>query len=1202
MRPNLLHCLPLSFLLLVIVSLSAWGQTGSGVVKGTALDASGAVIPEAKVTLTNQVTNIIRQTQTSGNGMYYFAQIPPGPYTLVIEHPGFKMWSGELVVHVGQTVVIDPTLQVGNAKTTVEVIGAAPAINTEGMEVADVKDARFIHELPLNGRAVTTLFALTPGVEGGGSPRVNGMKVGGTQMLQDGMSIVDRFGGGISQVQPGLDTVQEFRIETNGSSAKYVEPTTVILLTKSGTNVFHGSAFETYRGNGGGLRARARQDGNVPAKLVRNEFGPSAGGPVYLPRLYDGRNKTFWFASYEGFRNREQDFVDDYVPTEAMWNGDFSQVVDNNGNRTHIYDPRTTDSRGLRQPFPGDIIPPDRISALYKFLHSVTHKPTDLTNPFQGTNLHTFYPLKTGENKLTIRVDQRVSGKDYLSVRFTRDSRDFVQTGNRFGNPPQELTNAGGTGFRRSVVYNTVVNETHSFTPNVLIESLFGLNRNPNHQGTLADFTDWPTQLGLPNPFNVLGWPTISAGFPGNEWDADNKKDQNFTQFQIDEHLTVIKGRHTFIFGGRYRREHNDVQELQQAQGSHSFGSAWTSLYDPIGDQPVTFTGVGLASMALGLPTSLSNQFNRGFFFFRQTQEGLYFQDAWKVSPRLTLQLGMRWDRWTPYDEANHRLLNIDLAKVATQFQVVTPDGHPMESLPGVPSSVLASWAQRGLTWTTAGQAGLPTNLLPADNDNFGPRLGAAFRLNNKTVLRGGYGVYYWTMPLSQILQAARTDPPLNLRYTNPIGSFDGTSSYAIRTAPQPNFFIGTATVDTSGIVKLPVNAQPFYPWDVRDWKDSKAQEWNVTLEREFWQHAVLKLHYIGDHGSGLEQRFALNEREPAFNYIARTGQTPPANRDLLRVNPNWSFSGTGAENHTGYSNTHSAQVEIDRRFGNGLGFQWFYVFTRSLTTSDAGGSTSGNGSINATNGVFTVPEHIQLFGEPSASYDQRLRLGYYNSTNIPRHRMTWNAIYALPFGTGQRWGESAGRSLNALIGGWQISTIGTWRSGLWSSVSPSEWVFRNPQLDPSQRLLLTFNGRPQRLYFAGDFDPTRASNVSQTALQALVPLDRSQRAIHPLGPRLDNTLPQVLATGSTTFTSIGDLFNWSPRAFFLGPRAWNVDAALVKYITIKGSTRIRIEGDFFNAFNHPNDVSPNGSTGLQDLSQQANEPRIIQLSLRLEW
>ncbi len=1186
-----------------ICSHLMFGQAGSGVVKGTVMDPSGSIVPACKIHFTNQDTNISRDENCSAVGEYYFGQISPGRYTLLVEQPGFEKWSGAMIVQVGQTVVVDPKLSVGAISDTVSVKDVAPVINTEGMQVADVKDGQRIQQLPLNGRQVSNLFNLTAGVEGGGTARVNGLKVGSMEIVQDGVSLVDRFGGGIERVQPGLDTVQEFRIETSSSSARYPRPATVTLVTKSGTNQLHGSLFETFRNNADGLRARARQDGNSPAKLIRNEFGVSAGGPVVIPKVYDGHNKTFWFFAYEGLRQREASFDEDYVPTPAMFQGNFSGISDNNGVLTHIYDPTTTNAQGVRLQFPGDIIPQNRISPFFKTMQSITHLPTSTANPFQGPNLDVFYPLKTDTGSYTAKGDHRFSEKDSLSLRFTRSLYNRTQVGGRFGSPVETLTDGFGTGLNATTVNTGTITETHIFTPSFLNELLIAVNRNPNHQGTLADFTNWGQRLGLPNPFGVTGWPTITAGsFPGNNWDADNPKDQNLTAYHIEDNLTLVKGKHNMSFGGRIRREYSNVRELQQAQGSHGFGDAWTAQYDPTSDQALPFTGIGVASMALGLPTNLSNQFNRGYFYFKQTEAGLYFHDSWKVSSRLTVELGLRWDKWTPYNEKYDRLVNIDITKFASQFQVVTPHNAVLDTLPGIPPTVLSSWAKRGLTWTTADKAGLPGALIPSPNNDFGPRVGAAYRINGKTSIRAGYGEYYWTMPLSQILQTSRTNPPLNLRYTNPLGSLDGTATFAVRSAPQANYYVGQAQVDVNGIIQIPAtNAQAMLPYDYRNWNDTKAREWQFTIEREIMRDTALRLSYIGDRGSNLEQRYALNNQEAQYVYSVRTGNAPPANRDFTRVNPNWNFS-NGVLAKNGYSNTNSLQAQVHRRFSGGLAFQAFYTFTRSLSTSDAGGTTSGNGSINDTAGSPVVPENIQLLNNPSLTYDQRLRLVYYNSTAIPPHRISWNGIYDLPFGRGKQFGRNASRLTDALIGGWQIATIGNWRSGTWLSVSGSEYLFGNPSLSGDQQLTLTLNGRSQRLYFAGDFDPRLATNVDQAKLQALIPVDRNARTLHPLGTAFDNRLPVTLANGTIRLTPITDTVNWNSRAFILGPKNRNMDSSVFKSFSFSERVKLRVTADLFNVLNHPNNGNPNATTGLQDLSQQSNEPRIIQFSMRVSF
>jgi hypothetical protein len=374
-------------------------QTGLGIVRGTAMDASGSVIPNAKVTLSNTNTGVVRTSQSSSVGLYYFGAVQPAPYTLTVEAAGFKKWSGTFTLEAGQTAAIDASMEVGSVDALVEVSDVAPPITTIGMEINDVKDALRIRQLPLNGRDVRNLFNLTPGVEGGGVPRVNGMKVGSADILLDGISLVDRFGGGLrGGVSPGLDTIQEYRIETTGSDASNSRPATVTLVTKSGTNEIHGALFETHRNNFGGLRARARQDGNTNAQLIRNEFGFSAGGPVI-------RNKTFWFTSYEGNRLRQASFARTAVPTQAMWGGDFSQVTDTNSNIYTIYDPFSSTATGSRNPFAGNRIPTNRITSFSQTMQSVSPDPAGPNaglNPFLGSNFETFYPNKDNADTFTV--------------------------------------------------------------------------------------------------------------------------------------------------------------------------------------------------------------------------------------------------------------------------------------------------------------------------------------------------------------------------------------------------------------------------------------------------------------------------------------------------------------------------------------------------------------------------------------------------------------------------------------------------------------------------------------------------------------------------------------------------------------------------------------------------------------------------------
>ena len=1189
---------------LVLIALPLGAQTGLGIVRGTVQDASKAVVPNAKVSLTNTATGVVRLGETNTDGIYYFGSVPIGPYSVSVEASGFKKWEGTLTLQAGQTAVVDPTMEVGSLQSTVEVTGAAALVSTEGAQISDVKDALRIHDLPLNGRQITLLFNLTPGVEGGGNPRTNGMKVGSTEMNLDGISMVDRFGGGMARVQPGLDTVQEFRIETAGSGAQFSRPATVELVSRSGDNDFHGALFETFRDNAAGLRARQRQDTNTSAKLIRNEYGGYVGGPLLIPKLYNGKNKTFWFFDWEGMKQRQNTFATTGVATPAMWNGDLSNITDTSGDRYTLYDPLTTSGpNGTRLPFAtNNVIPASRLNPVAAVMQSVSPLPSGPDaggNPWIDQNFQTYYPITTDQHTWTIKIDQNFSAKDILSGRFTDSPYRYAQTGGLYGFPPPGCTNCGGTSSRDYAVYSEYVRWNHVFSPTFLNELQLASNRSRAHYGTLGDSTNWATKLGFPNPFGVTGWPTIYTDaynmFYGGGWDGDNFHDQNLTSFEIDDNVTWVKGKHTVKFGFKGRQEYNNIQELQQAEGSHSFYSDWTALYDPSAQGATAYTGSGFADLLLGMPTALRNQYNRGFFYFQQKELGLYVNDTWKVSPRLTVDLGLRWDHWTPYHEKYDRLVNLDPTNYPG-FTVITPHNTTIESMPNIPSGVLASWAARGLSWQTANQAHFPGALIEDYWKDFGPRLAVAYRLTDKWVLRGGYGMYYWPMPLSQILQASRTNPPLNLLFVNHRDDLNGVyPNRSLLVAPGPEDFMPNVTVDVTGIAGIGTTSRSIFLFDPHNWADDRMQQWTFTIERELMKDTSLRLSYIGNHGSNLEQRLGWNSAQAAWNYQLQTGllaQPGGAGQDSRRSNPNW--NGT-LESHVGYENTNSIQAEVQRRFSNGLAFQWFYTFNRTLTTSDEGGFGSGGGGA-------LVPENSTILGNPALSLSQRLGLVYYNSGAVPPHRISWNGIYELPFGRGKKFATSISKPLNQVVGGWQLAWIGTWQSGNWLSVTGNDYLFGNPALDPSQRLTMNIFGKTQQLYFRGDFDPTQATNVDMAKLTQLVAADRSQRVLRPIGSAFDNRLPFQLADGTIVNTSITDLLSWNSHNFFLGPRQWNQGFSIFKYFEFTERMRLRFTADFFNVFNHPNDLTPDCKTGLIDLSRQANAPRIIQLTARLEW
>ncbi len=592
------------------------------------------------------------------------------------------------------------------------------------------------------------------------------------------------------------------------------------------------------------------------------------------------------------------------------------------------------------------------------------------------------------------------------------------------------------------------------------------------------------------------------------------------------------------------------------------------------------------------------------------------------MSPRLTLNFGVRWDQWTPYREKYNRIDTAPLDSILNSFQVITPGSTTMSSLPGIPPAVLQSYANRGLSYSTAAAYGYPSNLFAADNNNFGPRLGAAFKIDDKTVIRGGYGVYYWPTPLSQILQTSRTNPPLNLRFSN---QFQGPGiygegdnfNYMISSVPSADNFLPNASVDTVGVVPISASAQGIFPYDGRNWRNDKMQNWNITLERQLPYRSTLRLTYTGNHGSDLDQRAALNSRMPVLTYAETVGQTPPSNRDLMRPNPDWNVS-YGYMTQTGISNSNSVQAQVEHKYHNGTVFQWYYVYTHGLTTTDAGGYSAGNESLTGGGtpgltgaGGGLVPENSIILGQPNLSPGQLRSLVYYNMTTVPVQHYGWNGLVDLPFGKGKKFLSGAGGAMNQLVGGWQMAFIGDWTSGFWQSVNANRVVTGDARLSSDQRLIMNYAGKEQQLWYAGNIDPSQASNV-QGGMQALTNLVGAdgRKFVSPFGPDCNGNYTGSIAVqnvynpsnGTTGCYSAGtgDFYNGSPRGSILGPSTFTMDASMFKNFRVGERLKIRFTADFFNVFNHPTNNNPNNQTGLIDLSTQANQPRLMQFSLHL--
>ena len=1226
---GILGLLLVGFLLSVSLCLA---QTGAGTVTGTVTDLSQGIVPKADVTLTNVNTGVASKGQSSDVGIYFFGAVPIGEYKIVATKQGFEEWIGTFTLSVSQNVVVNPILKPGSSKTVVSVTGAATPIETQSGAVANIMESSAIRDLPLNGRQVGGLFNIVPGVESGaGGARVNGMKVGALDINFDGATMVDRFGGGIARVQPGIETVQEFNIQTVGSDASYAQPSTVVMASRSGTNQIHGAAYEYIRDNTVLGATRLRTDPTLGFKepeLVRNEFGGYIAGPVYIPHIYNGKDKSFWFFDWEGLRNRQRaSAIFQTVPTAAMWQGNLSNAIDPGTNQPiTIYDPSTTNPTTFqRTAFPGNVIT-GPFNQTFNVLKGLTALPTNSNNPYTfAPDFTSTYPVVTTLNNLTAKWDQNISAKDRLSVRYTRSTQNADQDGGYYADPINPLSGMGSNG-SNSQTTNIAVNYNRTISPNWLNSFMVGILREPNHQGNLSDFKNWDSVLGTPNPFNATGWPTMYASEVNGTyfgWDSNNGKEQHLTSESIEDNVTWNHGKHIIQFGFRGRKEQNNVEELQQAQGSHSWYAGYTTNWSPDSFGPTPDTGSGFAELALGLPEYLSDQANRGWFYFRQTQIGTYFNDKIKVSPRLTLNLGLRWDYFTPYSESRNRLV---LPYQPDQlFGVITPSNIPLSSISGALPSELAAWQSIGMTYSTASSVGYPSALFSQVRHDFGPRVGVAYQLNHNTVIRGSYGIFYVPEPLSLLLQSMRNNPPLNLRYQtqpnlnpNVPGGANGAyfGNYTNISAPASTDYLPSITVNTADGALPNTEGNSATYWDGRNWNDSRDQTWNITVEHELPMHTGLRLSYIGTYGGNLLQQFDVNDAEPKYNYALRTGLTPPGDSNEMRLSTagtpgvlNWGITGN---NHTGYSRDHSFQAEIHHNFANGMAFEAFYTFTRQLNTVDPGGSSSGvsggslnngagGGDLSHGGGGATVPEYFEILGEPKLSYSQLQRLIYFNSTTIPPHHVGFNAIYDLPVGKGKRFAHNVSTPVDYVIGGWQVATIGIWNSGLWMGVNPGLVQPGNIRIPGSQRAKLNIPGSSDNYvqWFAG-ITPAGATTTSGTLVAPVV----REAGLNCSGNYVGQ-LAVTLANDTCYNAPFGGFFNPAPRDNIIGPGAWNDDFSLYKHFKIGEKVDLRFSADAFNFFNHPNNSAPNSTTGLQDLSTQdtaLNAPRQVQLSLRLQF
>jgi hypothetical protein len=947
---------------LLVGCMAAFGlaQRNTGTILGTVTDPSGASIVGAEVVVTNSGTNEKRTMVTGDTGNYVMENLSPGTYEVMASVAGFKSKSIKgITLLFDQRARIDIGLEVGEMTEQISVEGVAPIIATDQSSVGEVVETKKVLELPLNGRNFLQLATLTPGARKasvsymeitGGSISVNGMSDHANNTQVDGMMNQER-GAGRMNFSPSIDMIQEFKIQTSIYDAEYgsTGAAQISLITKSGTKDYHGSLYYFHRNDN--LDARPFfQPGELP-EFKRHQFGGTVGGPI-------GKSeKDFFFFSYEGLREARGLTALMTVPTAAIRNGDFS------GTGATIYDPATLDpTTGLRQPFPGNQIPLNRITSQSSYF--LQFWPNPISPGFANNAVSN--PVRSFDNnQYSIRYDRKFS-KDSIDFRFTRNKLFNLDPLPRGENLPV-------TGFREVgtfLGYNHRLGWTHIFNPTTLNSLAVGFS-----QYNQTRCTEPSSQFGCVsstgNVFEKAGIQGVSPerqndGFPAilvSGWQplADNTFSpvkNPFDNYLLTETFSKVAGKHSWKVGGEIVYNRMGMNFDANTRGRISFNPNYTTAgISRPGNQFNSF-----ADFLLGQVASSSLNAANLLLDTRQSWYSGFVQDHWNVTKDLTLDLGLRYDYWLRPIDTRNRITGIDLKTQRWVF----PGSIP--TLPGTPPNSV-----------TAEQAGYPRSLLlSGDKNDFSPRVGFAWRMfgDSKTVLRGGYGMFYNWIVLDVAITAGFGPP-----WVPPISIVSNPDRPAVTLA---NPYESAIVPATTGRGLIGDNRTPY------------TQQYSMSLSRELTPTLGLDVSYVGNAG-----------RKNTFQYDFNAPAPGPGSVASRRPYP--AFQGLGGPVTWGTSHYDALQAKVRKELGReGLLLLGSYAWGKAL-----GNSVSGP----------------QFQSQPIR--DARNWKDDYGPTQFDtRHILTMSFIYELPFGKGKPVASGVSGFADTLISGWKVAGISSFQSG----------------------------------------------------------------------------------------------------------------------------------------------------------------------------
>jgi hypothetical protein len=1153
----------LFFLTAISLAAPLWAQKDAGAIVGLVRDASGAVIADAKVT----VTDVDRGTQlslsTNHQGEYVASPLRIGQYTVTVEKAGFKKAvAGPVQVNIQDRVGVDLTLHPGTATETMTVTAEGAQLETETSDLGQVVDSRRINALPLNGRNYAQLALLGTGVAaaepGSRVETTYGFSANGARSLQnnfllDGIdnnaNLGDVLNGAAYVVQPAVDAIAEFKVETNSYSAEFGRGNGAIMnaVIKSGTNQFHGDLWEFLRNDKfDAINPFDAEFGQQPYK--QNQFGFTLGGPIK-------KNKLFFFGDYEGLRIRQALPQLSTVPTPAEIGGDFSAflqlsnpvagVVDCGGNPTYqgeIFNPVLAQSNSALNGGAGCSVPIGTTSI---------GVPTNIFQGNSGTNtaidplaqeLANLFPQPNStlpggnyladpernetENKFDIRIDVAVSNKDNFFARYS-----YGKDTNFLPSPFNNILDGGSfqDGYSDNTAQGLAASEIHTFRNNLVNEFRFGFNYLNSHRYNLFSNVNVAQQIpggiSFPGvPFeagqNIGGLPYLSFGDGTASIGASEflPAVENQHSYVFTDNVIWTRGRHSAKFGGELRFEQFTILEPAAARGAMDFGQNFV-INDNLASPGSG--GEAFASFMQGIPDGGSITSVTPNIIYKRQIYSVYALDDFKATPRLTLNLGLRYEMFTTIKEANNNQATFDFSTLA----LLAPKGQNTQLTPTLGTE---------LSIQNIGSRGL----ISPDLNNFAPRIGLAYQVSNKLVVRSGFGIFY----------GGQENGP----FSNPSPGFNPPflSSEAFNTpctAPTANAAQTDCSISAVNNGGLPLNvlSQGF---PAKSLSDPNApvlysldphlvtpytEQWHLGFEYQLPADTVLEVSYAGSHGLKLFAFYNGNQAVP----VVGTDSLPTAPRRPAQNN-NWPGANgpcdlNPANNYAdasncnpaldvmidtfrsnSLSNYNSMQVRLEKRSSHGLQYELAYTWAHALDTA----SSASLGSVN--NGDFQ---------------DQRFpQTNYGNSDFDVRQRLVFSYMYDLPFGRGRKFAASASGAINRIIGNWQLAGVFTAATGNYYTATDINNVS------------------------GGDCGGTVGYYCSRPNLVG------NPNARPCIPGTLFNTCAFADNTNLGTFGNAG-------RNIVEGPGYKTWDTAVMKQFPISEQKKFEFRAEFFNVLNHVN-------------------------------